>query len=113
MEVAANTTQYMTFPHEETGLTSSSFNIRIIKNGEHLKDIGYSIRETYPYIYTVQFVNDGTDFSTWTCIASTLNYPDIYYIETWYVRELTLEKNVRQIRSMADFDGGFFKGSPR
>lgn len=110
-EIEAKGTHYMTFPHTTAGLGRTDFEISIYKNGEVIADIGYEVLEGPDTYYTLSFDNDGTDYSTWTCIVHDPDEADLYYVESWRVRKKTVETNVKQIRSRQDSEGGFFKSS--
>ncbi len=101
----------MTFPHTLTGRLRSSFVVKILKDGEVVADTAYDITESPAYCYTLTFENDGTDYSTWTCVVSDPLLTGVYFVETWEVRKKTVELNVKQIRSRQDSEGGFFKSS--
>lgn len=102
--IGGNKEHNMTFPHNATGRVREDFNVSIFKNGELFRGIPFELREETPFIYTISFNNDNTDFSTWTIVANDSNEPDIFYVETWEVRRLVQEQNVKQIRSRQDLN---------
>lgn len=110
-EVLARATHYMTFPLETSGYTRADFTVKIFKNGELYDVIAYEITEPSPNIYTLSFANDGTERSIWTAIVYDPDDDDRFIVETWEVRKNIIEKNVQQIRSRQDSEGGFFKSS--
>lgn len=109
--VTSKGTHYMVFPHTVAGLTRDDFNFTLVKDGEVRQDIHVELREISPNVYVASFVNDGTDYSSWTLIAQDPDVTAYIYIETWEVRKKIVEQNVKQIRSRQDSDGGFFKSS--
>lgn len=108
MIVEANATHYMTFPHTETGSTRGDWTLVLIKNGELVRDIPIEIVELEGGVYVCTFDNDGEDKANWTLVAQDSNDTDRTYIETWMVRKPIVEKNVQQIRSHIQGEGGFF-----
>lgn len=110
-EILAKATHYMTFPLSTSGFTKGDFTVKITKNGEAFDQIAYEITEPFTNIYTLSFANDGTERSIWTAIVYDPDDSDRGYIETWEVRKNIIEKNVQQIRSRQDSEGGFFKSS--
>jgi hypothetical protein len=100
----------MTFPHSLTGRVRSNFTFSLLKNGEQVMDIEIEIRESPSSIYTASFVNDGDDHALWTLVIQDIAVDDVFYVETWEVRKLVVEDNVKQIRTRLDSDGGFVGG---
>ena len=109
-DVAARKTHFMTFPHSLTGRVRSNFVFTLLKNGEQVIDIEVEVKESPAAIYTATFTNDGDDHAIWTLVVQDESIDDIYYVETWEVRKLIVEENVKQIRTRLDSDGGFIGG---
>lgn len=98
---------YMSFFHNATGKTFTSWTFTLLKNGVRVEDIEINIEEVKTKYYVVSFKNDGTHNSVWQIFATEPSI-DKVYTESWRVRNKTLEQNVQQIRSRLDSDGGFF-----
>lgn len=109
--IKAKDTHYMTFPHKTAGILRSGWEVKIYKNGVLFNTIAYDIQEVYTKQYTLNFNNDGTDYSIWTAVVHDPLQADLYFVETWEVRKPTLETNVKQLRSRQDSEGGFLQSS--
>lgn len=101
-EIAAEKTHYMPFAHPTSGLAKSDFTVRIFKNGALSSNTAFTLREIAPNNYFLSFDNDGTDFSNWAVILFATDEPDLFYVESWQVRKLTVETDVRQVRARLD-----------
>lgn len=110
-EVAAKKTHFMTFPHTKTGKLRDDFTVHIIQDGVKRTDVAYEIVENAPYVYTISFENDGTDYSVLTVVAQEESVTTLWYVETWEIRKKTAETNIKQVRSRMDSEGGLFNSS--
>lgn len=99
MEIRANDTHYMQFPHNVAGLHRVDFTYYVFKNGVVRLDIPVELVEGPSSIYTFSFENDGEHESFWSLIAWQTSAATLKYGESWIVRDNAVRQAVLDIQA--------------
>lgn len=108
MEIRANATHYMQFPHNVSALIRQDFTYYVFKNGVVRLDIPVEVVEGPVGVYTFSFENDGEHEAVWTLMAWETANLDLRYIEAWVVRDDAVRKAA--LDTQADIESGSGQG---